>query len=192
MKYILVFILLLTNSSIFAAPATKDDIKMLIQQMDKRFEDVNRRFEDVNRRFEDVNKRFEDMQKYTNKHFEDMNKRFEDMNKRFEDMNRRFESLTNILIFCFSVLAASMGFLYHRQSSMMKSIGGLESSVQAILERMERTDASIQAILERLERIERPQVNLNHHTIDVDALVLTLQNSDEQTKRKLREVLEVH
>ena len=189
MKYILVFILLLTNSSIFAAPATKDDIKMLIQQMDKRFEDVNRRFEDMNRRFEDTqkytNKRFEDMQRY-------MDKRFEDMNKRFEDMNRRFESLTNILIFCFSVLAASMGFLYHRQSSMMKSIGGLESSVQAILERMERTDASIQAILERLERIERSQVNLNHHTIDVDALVLTLQNSDEQTKRKLREVLEVH
>ena len=189
MKYILVFILLLTNSSIFAAPATKDDIKMLIQQMDKRFEDVNRRFEDVNSRFEDMNSRFEDM----NKRFEMMQHQ---MDKRFEDMQRyidkRFESLTNILIFCFSVLAASMGFLYHRQSSMMKSIGGLESSVQAILERMERTDASIQAILERLERIERPQVNLNHHTIDVDALVLTLQNSDEQTKRKLREVLEVH
>ncbi len=55
--------------------ATKDDIKLLIDLMDKRFEDINRRFEDVNKRFEDVNKRFEDI-----------NARFEDINKRFEDM----------------------------------------------------------------------------------------------------------
>ena len=147
-----------------------------------------------------MNKRFEDMQKYMDKRFEMMQHQ---MDKRFEDMNKRFEFLTNILIFCFSVLGASMGFLYHRQSSMMKSIGNLESSVQAILERMERTDVSIQAILERLERTDtstqtilesprHPQRNLNHNTIDIDAFVLTLQNSDEQIKRKLREVLEVH
>ena len=103
MKYILIFILILTSSNIFAAPATKDDIKMLIQQMDKRFEDVDKRFEDVNRRFEDVNRRFEDM----NKRFEMMQHQ---MDKRFEDMNKRFELLTNILIFCFSILGASMGF----------------------------------------------------------------------------------
>ena len=185
MKYILVFIVILTSSNIFAAPATKDDIKMLIQQMDKRFEDVDKRFEMMQHQ---MDKRFEDM----NKRFEDMNKRFEmmqhQMDKRFEDMNKRFELLTNILIFCFSILGASMGFLYHRQSSMMKSIGNLESSVQAILERLERTDASIQAILERMDR---PQVNLNH-SIDMNAFLSTLQNSDEQTKRKFREVLEVH
>ena len=164
MKYIPVFILLLTSSNIFAAPATKDDIKMLIQQTDKRFED---------------------MHKYTDKRFEDMNKRFEDMNKRFEDMqkymNKRFEFLTNILIFGFGILGSIMGFLYHRQSSMMKSLGSLETAVQAILER-----------LERLERIEQPQTNLNQNNIDIDNLLLTLQNSDEQTKRKFREVLKVH
>ena len=206
MKYLLFFIVLFTSSNIFAAPATKDDIKMLIQQMDKRFEAVDKRFEAVD-------KRFEDMHRYTDRRFEDMNKRFEMIQ---HQMDKRFELLTNILIFCFSILGASMGFLYHRQSSMMKSIGSLESSVQAILERMERTDASIQAILGRLERTEvsiqtilermertdtsqailesprRPQINLNHNTIDIDAFVLTLQNSDEQTKRKLREVLEVH
>ena len=64
-----------------------------------------------------------------------------------------------------------------------------DASIQAILGRLERTDASIQTIL---ESPRRPQINLNHNTIDIDALVLTLQNSDEQTKRKLREVLEVH
>ena len=62
--------------------ASKEDIKMLLEFMDKRFGDMNRRFEDVNKRFEDINKRFDDV-----------NKRFDDANKRFEDMNRRFEDL---------------------------------------------------------------------------------------------------
>ena len=44
--------------------ATKEDLRMLIELIDKRFEDVNRRFEDINKRFEDVNKRFEDMRYY--------------------------------------------------------------------------------------------------------------------------------
>ncbi len=42
--------------------ATKEDIKMLMQMMDKRFEEllhyVDKRFEDINKRFEDMNKRF--------------------------------------------------------------------------------------------------------------------------------------
>ena len=61
--------------------ATKDDIKMIIEFMNRRFEDINRRFEDVNRRFEDVNKRFEDM------------------NRQFEDMNRRFEFIQKLILF---------------------------------------------------------------------------------------------
>jgi len=91
--------------------ATKDDIKMLIdlfnrrfeeltrysekrfeeltRSIDRRFEDMNKRFEEVNNRFEDMNRRFEDI----NNRFEDMNKRFEDVNNRFEDMNKRFEDL---------------------------------------------------------------------------------------------------
>ena len=71
--------------------ATKEDLKMLIELIDRRFEDVNRRFEDINKRFEDINKRFEDI-----------NKRFEDVNKRFEDMryyvDRRFGFLEKLLV----------------------------------------------------------------------------------------------
>jgi len=37
--------------------ATKDDIKLLIEQMNLRFEEVNRRFEEIDRRFEVVEKR---------------------------------------------------------------------------------------------------------------------------------------
>jgi len=83
--------------------ATKEDLKLLIDLINRRFEDVNRRFEDTNKRFEDVNRRFEDINKRfedinrrfesIDKRFEDINKRFEDINKRFEDMNRRFEDL---------------------------------------------------------------------------------------------------
>jgi hypothetical protein len=88
--------------------ATKDDIKMLIDLFNRRFEELTRysekrfeelkaysdkRFEELTRsidkRFEDMNKRFEEV----NNRFEDMNKRFEDINNRFEDMNRRFEDL---------------------------------------------------------------------------------------------------
>lgn len=58
---------------------------MLIELIDKRFEDVNRRFEDINRRFEDVNERFIDF----NKRFEDINRRFEDVNHRFEEISQR-------------------------------------------------------------------------------------------------------
>jgi len=34
--------------------ATKEDIKLIVETMNKRFEDVNKRFEDVNRRFEEL------------------------------------------------------------------------------------------------------------------------------------------
>ena len=102
--------------------ATKDDIKMLIDLFNRRFEELTRysekrfeelkaysdkrfeeltrsidkRFEDINKRFEEVNNRFEDMNRRfedINNRFEDMNKRFEDVNNRFEDMNKRFEDL---------------------------------------------------------------------------------------------------
>ncbi|MHA1262885.1 MAG: hypothetical protein ACTSSA_12475 [Candidatus Freyarchaeota archaeon] len=53
--------------------ATKEDIKLLVEL--------------INKRFEDMNKRFEELIHFTDKRFEDMNNRFEDMNNRFEDMN---------------------------------------------------------------------------------------------------------
>jgi len=71
--------------------------KMIIEIMNKRFEDINKRFEDINRRFEDINKRFEDV-----------NKRFEDLNRRFEDINSRFTMITTFMAVGFSTLAALM------------------------------------------------------------------------------------
>jgi len=101
---------LLTSLILRLAPwdrfATKEDIRMLLDFMEKRFSAIDKRFEDVNKRFEAVDRRFEDI----NRRFEDMNGRFEDLmsysdkrfeelrsysDRRFEDMNRRFEDLMN-------------------------------------------------------------------------------------------------
>lgn len=60
--------------------ATKEDIKVLMHFMEKRFEANDKRFEAIDKRFEEMynhmNKRFEDMHKYMDKRFEDMNKKF--------------------------------------------------------------------------------------------------------------------
>ena len=102
-------------AKMFEKLATKEDLKMLIEMfnkrfeaidkrfedmqryMEKRFEAIDKRFEDMNKRFEAVDKRFENMQRYMEKRFEAIDKRFEDlqryMNKRFEDINKRFEDM---------------------------------------------------------------------------------------------------
>ncbi|MBS7645094.1 hypothetical protein KEJ44_03515, partial [Candidatus Bathyarchaeota archaeon] len=107
---------LLTSLILRMAPwdrlATKEDVKMILDFMDrrfnavdkrfedlisysdKRFESIDKRFEDVNRRFEAMDRRFEDLITYSERRFESVDKRFEDMNKRFESMDKRFEDLT--------------------------------------------------------------------------------------------------
>jgi len=49
-----IFILFFSFSAFAAneAPATKDDIKLIIEQMDKRFEQVDKRFEQIDKRIE--------------------------------------------------------------------------------------------------------------------------------------------
>ncbi len=55
-------------AKMFEKLATKEDLKMLIEMFNKRFEDINKRFEDMQRymekRFEAIDKRFEDMRYY--------------------------------------------------------------------------------------------------------------------------------
>jgi hypothetical protein len=65
MKAVFAFLaFLFFASNVFAnnEPATKDDIKLLIGQMDKRFEQMDKRFEQIDKRFEQVDKRLDFMQ----------------------------------------------------------------------------------------------------------------------------------
>ena len=75
--------------------ATKDDIKLLIEQMNLRFEEVNQRFEEVNRRFEEMDRRFEAI----DRKFEVIDRRFEVIDRRFEEIDRRFEVVEKRLNF---------------------------------------------------------------------------------------------
>ena len=54
MKRFLPVLLLLffTAASVHAEPATKDDLKTLVQFLDKRFELIDKRFESIDKRFE--------------------------------------------------------------------------------------------------------------------------------------------
>ena len=74
--------------------ATKEDIKMLMQMMDKRFEAVDKRFEAVD-------KRFEDLYKYMDKRFEDL---YKHMDKRFEDMNKKFAMMFTFMNIGFALI----------------------------------------------------------------------------------------
>lgn len=76
--------------------ATKEDIKMVLEMMEKRFEAVDRRFEAVD-------KRFEDMYRYMDKRFDAVDKRFEDMNKKF-NMIFTFMSIGFTLLIVITVL----------------------------------------------------------------------------------------
>ena len=106
----------------FGNVATKDDIKLLIELMNKRFEDINRRFEDVNKRFEAIDRRFEELLHYVdkrfeavNKHLEAMEKRFEEqltyMNKRFDDLNKRLTFLQWLVLFVFIVFSGIVTYI---------------------------------------------------------------------------------
>ena len=77
--------------------ATKEDIKMVLEMMEKRFEAVNKRFEAINKRFEAFDKRFEDLYRY-------MDRRFESVDKRFEDMHRKFTMMFTFMNIGFGLL----------------------------------------------------------------------------------------
>jgi hypothetical protein len=74
--------------------ATRDDIKDLIHEMDKRFEQVEKRFEamqaQMDKRFEQVEKRFDAMQAQMDKRFDAMQAQ---MDKRFEHVDKRLDQI---------------------------------------------------------------------------------------------------
>ena len=106
MRVILVLFLLTLNTHIFSNSnvATKDDIKMLIEQMREEHKIMR----------------------------EETNRRFEDMNRRFEDMNRRFDDMRTMYLFSFSIIAAVLGALLLQIRDLYKSVSKLNQLVEAI------------------------------------------------------------
>ena len=94
-----------------AEQATKSDIAMVLEQMDKRFEQMDKRFEQMEKRFEQMEKRFELLKEEMEKRFEQVDKRFEYMDKRFEQMDKRFEHIEKRFAFMQWLIVAVGGFI---------------------------------------------------------------------------------
>ncbi|MBE7438865.1 MAG: hypothetical protein HS115_10455 [Spirochaetales bacterium] len=82
---------------------TKDDFRLLIEEMRAGFQAVDRRFEAVDKRFEAVDKRFDDL-------IHQMDKRFEAVDKRFEAMDRRFQFLQWLFGFFFAFISVILTY----------------------------------------------------------------------------------
>jgi tetrahydromethanopterin S-methyltransferase subunit G len=98
MKIIFISLFLILNS--LNCFAISEDTKVILGQMDKRFEQINKRFEQIDKRFEQIDKRLDLMQ-------HNMDKRFDQVDKRFEETNRRFETVFNILYILMGLIFAS-------------------------------------------------------------------------------------
>ncbi len=72
---------------------TKEDIKLLIELF---------------------NRRFEDLIHHTDKRFEAMNQRFEDMNRRFEDLHRQIRIIQWLIGVGWTILATLLSILLWR------------------------------------------------------------------------------
>ena len=105
MKKIFLSLFIILNS--ISCYAMSEDTKIILKQMDKRFEQVDKRFEQVDKRIEllqnNMDKRFEQV----NQRFEQVNQRFEQVNQRFEETNRRFETVFNLLYIIMGIVFAS-------------------------------------------------------------------------------------
>ena len=94
----------------------REILEMMMQQMEKRFEQIDKRFEemrqDMNRRFEQMDRHFEMMMQQMDKRFEQVDKRFDemrqDMNQRFEQMEKRFAVIQWMIGIGFTVMVVVM------------------------------------------------------------------------------------
>lgn len=164
MKKVIFIVFLLLTTTVFGAsePATKDDIKALVELIKANQESTNKRFDDMNKRFDDINKRFED----NNKRFDDVNKRFDDINKHFDEVNTRFEEAHNLSMAIIAGIFGLIGFsLWDRRTMMsrtkeetiiiiekelnQKADRNMLEKVISIIEDMAKKDESVREILAR-------------------------------------------
>jgi hypothetical protein len=126
--------------------ATKEDIKDLIEIMDKRFESMDKRFESVQ---EQLDKRFESM----DKRFESMDKRFESMDKRFESMDKRFESVQEQLDKRFESVQEQLDKRFESvQEQLDKRFESMDKRFESMDRRFESMDRRFESMIETINR----------------------------------------
>ena len=73
--------------------ARREEVAMVLQELQELRAEMNQRFEQVDRRFEQVDARIDAFRDAVNQRFEEVNQRFEGMDQRFEEVNQRFEEV---------------------------------------------------------------------------------------------------
>jgi hypothetical protein len=134
-----------------------EEMKHRFTEVDKRFEQVDKRFEQVDKRFDAMDRRIDLLHEEMNHRFDEVDKRFEQVDKRFdamdrridllhEEMNRRFEQVDKR----FDLLQEEMNLRFeqvHReQLDLKRRIIKVESSVDKVLDKMEKFDAWLKVI----------------------------------------------
>ncbi|MGD2089859.1 MAG: hypothetical protein PVH61_27030 [Candidatus Aminicenantes bacterium] len=112
--------------------------KMILREMDKRFEMVEKRFEQVEKRFEQVDKRFEQV----DKQFDQVDKRFDQVDNRFGDMMNYIMILAVIFA---SMTGLTIGFALWDRRTMIRPF---ESKVKEI-------ETTINKTQERLDKAQK-------------------------------------
>jgi tetrahydromethanopterin S-methyltransferase subunit G len=130
MKYLL-FIFLLSSFS-FGEPATKDDIKLLIELIKSNQEQTNKRFEQIDKRFEQIDKRFEQV-----------DKRFEQIDKRFTFMQSLIYILMG-LVFASPFIAI---YLKNKEDSKMREVFDTVKNITFTLRELAQNDDKIHKAL---------------------------------------------
>ena len=127
MKYIINILILNIFLLSSEAVATKNDIKMLIQYMDKRFESAQH----------NMDKRFDLMQHNMDKRFEAVDKRFESIDKRFESANNLMYSFMGLIGLIFTLI------IWDRRTMMKASIKEASENASKLIKENEKQQNEI-------------------------------------------------
>jgi len=148
----------------------REDTNRRFEQVDRRFEQVDRRFEQVERRFEQVDQRFEQVEKRIDLLQAEMNQRFEQVEKRIDllqaEMNQRFDLLQEEMNRRFEEM----------EKRFDKRIELLQAEMNRRFEEMEkRFDKRIELLQEemnhRFEEEKRERLDIKRRLIKVESTV---------------------
>ena len=73
--------------------ARREEVAMVLQELQKLRAEMDQRFEQVDRRFEQIDARIDAFRDAVEQRFEEVNQRFEGMEQRFEGMEQRFDEV---------------------------------------------------------------------------------------------------
>ena len=73
--------------------ARREEVAMVLKELQALRAEMDQRFEQVDRRFEQVDRRIDAFREEVKQRFDEVNQRFEGMEQRFEGMEQRFEGM---------------------------------------------------------------------------------------------------